>query len=79
MQGPEPQDFYLGKFVDRALAQRIKDTYRDVEKWKWGYKVASIQNGVVCLACQLIASKFVKKNIPTQVMRFVIDLVGKCI
>jgi hypothetical protein len=32
MQGPDPQDFYPGKSMDRALAQRIKDTYGDVEK-----------------------------------------------
>jgi hypothetical protein len=32
MQGPDPQDFYPGKAADRALAQRIKDTYGDVEK-----------------------------------------------
>jgi hypothetical protein len=32
MQGPDPQDFYLGKAMDHALAQNIKDTYRDVEK-----------------------------------------------
>jgi hypothetical protein len=32
MQGPNLQDFYLGKVADRALAQRIKDTYGDLEK-----------------------------------------------
>jgi hypothetical protein len=32
MQGPDPQDFYPGKAADRALAQKIKDTYDDVEK-----------------------------------------------
>jgi hypothetical protein len=32
MQGPDPQDFYPGKATDRALAQKIKDTYDDVEK-----------------------------------------------
>ena len=32
MQGPDPQDFYPRKAIDRALAQRIKDTYGDVEK-----------------------------------------------
>jgi hypothetical protein len=32
MQGPNPQDFYLGKAIDCALAQKIKDTYDDVEK-----------------------------------------------
>jgi hypothetical protein len=42
MQGPNPQEFYLGKSMDRALAQQIKDTYGDVEKGKGGYKVASI-------------------------------------
>jgi hypothetical protein len=55
MQGPDPQDFYPGKAADRALAQRIKDTYGDVEKGKWGYKVASIQNGAVRLDFQLIS------------------------
>jgi hypothetical protein len=32
MQGPDPRDFYLGKAMDYTLTQRIKDTYRDVEK-----------------------------------------------
>jgi hypothetical protein len=30
--GPDPQDFYPGKTADHALAQKIKDTYGDVEK-----------------------------------------------
>jgi hypothetical protein len=50
-----------------------------VEKGKRGYKVASIQNGAVRLACQLIAGNIVRKNKPTQVMEFVADLVRKCI
>jgi hypothetical protein len=79
MQGPDPQDFYPGKAADRALAQKIKDTYDDVEKGKRGYKVASIQNGAVCLAFQLIAGKLVRKNRPTQVTGFVVDLAGKCV
>jgi hypothetical protein len=78
MQGPDLQDFYPGKAVDRALAQEIKDTYDDVEKGKRGYKVASIQNGIVRLSCQLIAGKLVRKNRPTQVTGFVVDLAGKC-
>jgi hypothetical protein len=57
MQGPDPQEFYPGKVVDRTLELHIKDTYDDVEKGKRGYKVASIQNGVVHLAFHLIASK----------------------
>jgi hypothetical protein len=32
MQGPDPHDFYSGKVMDRSLAQKIKDTYDDVEK-----------------------------------------------
>jgi hypothetical protein len=32
MQGLDPQDFYPEKSMDRALAQRIKDTYGYVEK-----------------------------------------------
>jgi hypothetical protein len=67
MQGPDPQEFYPGKVVDRALAQKIKDTYGDVEKGMRGYKVASIQSGAVCLSCQMIAGKLVRKNRPTQV------------
>jgi hypothetical protein len=78
MQGLEPQDFYLVKATDCALAQNIKDTYDDVEKRTRGYKVASIHNDVVRLACQLIAGKLVRKNIPTQVTGFVVDLAGKC-
>jgi hypothetical protein len=79
MQGPDPQDFYPGKATNRALAQKIKDTYDDVEKGMGGYKVDSIQNGAVRLACQLIVGKLVRKNIPTQVTGFVVDLVGKCV
>jgi hypothetical protein len=44
-----------------------------------GYKVASIQNGVVGLDFQLIIGNFVRKNRPTQVIGFVVDLVGKCV
>jgi hypothetical protein len=51
MQGIDPQDFYPGKVADHALAHKIKDTYDYVEKGKRGYKVASIQNGAVHLAC----------------------------
>ena len=65
MQGPDPREFYLGKTTDRALAQKIKDTYRDVKKGTRGYKVASIQSDAVRLACQLIAGKLVYKNRPT--------------
>jgi hypothetical protein len=67
MQGPHQHDFYPGKDTDHALAQKIKDTYGDAEKGTRGYKVASIQNGVVCLACQLIAGKILRKKRPTQV------------
>jgi hypothetical protein len=62
MQGPNPQEFYLGKTTDPALAQKIKETYGDVEKGTRGYKVASIQSGVVRLSCQLIACNLVRKN-----------------
>jgi hypothetical protein len=65
MQGQDRQDFYLGKAANHTLAQRIKDTYGDVEKGKQGYKVASIQNGTMHLSCQLVASKIVRKNRPT--------------
>ena len=34
MRGPDPQDFYPGKVVDRALVQKIRDTHDDVEKGK---------------------------------------------
>jgi hypothetical protein len=33
----------------------------------------------VRLACQLIAGKIVRKNGPTQVTGFVVDLTGKCV
>jgi hypothetical protein len=59
--------------------QKIKDTYGDVEKGKRGYKVASIQNGAVRLAYQLIIGKLVRKNRPMQVTGFIVDLVGKCV
>jgi hypothetical protein len=50
-----------------------------VEKGKRGYKVSSIQDGAVRLACQLIAGKLIRKNCSTQVTGFVVDLAGKCI
>jgi hypothetical protein len=62
MQGPDPEEFYPGKVAYHALAQKIKDTYGDVEKGTRSYKVASIQSGAVCLACQLIGGKLVRKN-----------------
>jgi hypothetical protein len=31
IQGPEPQNFYLEKTADRALAHKIKEIYGDVE------------------------------------------------
>jgi hypothetical protein len=79
MEGPEPQEFYPGKVADRTLAQTIKDSYDNIEKGKWGNKVASIQNDTVCLAFQLIIGKLVWKKRPTQVMGFVVDLAGKCV
>jgi hypothetical protein len=62
MQGSDPQDFYASKTSDRALAQRIKETYGDVDKGTRGYKVASIQVDLVRLTCQLITGKLVRKN-----------------
>jgi hypothetical protein len=62
MQGGDPQNFYPGKSAYRALAQKIKDTYGDVEKETRGYKVASIQSGVVHLTCPLIYGNLVRKN-----------------
>jgi hypothetical protein len=57
----------------------MKDTYNEFEKGKRGYKVVSIQNGVVHLAYQHIVEKLVRKKIPMQVIGFVIDLSGKCV
>jgi hypothetical protein len=79
VKGPDPQQFYPGKASDHSLAQRIKEAYGEVEKGKRGYKVASIQDGTVCLTCQLIAGKLVRKNCPTQVTGFMVDLAGKCV
>jgi hypothetical protein len=79
MQRPDPQKFYPRKTSYRSLVQRIKEAYDDVEKGKRGYKVASIQDGVVCLSCQLIVGKLIRKNHPTQVTGFVVDLAGKCV
>jgi hypothetical protein len=50
-----------------------------VEKGKHGYKVASIQNGTVHIDFHLIFGKLIRKNRPTQVTGFVVDLTGKCI
>jgi hypothetical protein len=44
-----------------------------------GYKVSSIQNGVVFLAYQLIVGKLVRKKKPTQVIGFVVEIAGKCV
>jgi hypothetical protein len=52
MQGSDPHQLYLGKTFNRSLAQRIKEDYGDVEKGKRGYKVASIEDGIVFLSCQ---------------------------
>jgi hypothetical protein len=60
------------------LAQHIKEAYGEVKKGKKGYKVASIQDGVVHLACQLLADKLVRKKCPTQFTGFAVDLAGKC-
>jgi hypothetical protein len=79
MQGPDPRHLYPGKTSDRSLAQRIKEAYGEVEKGKRGYKVASIQDGTMHLSCQLIAGKIIRKNRPTQVTGFVVDLAGKCV
>jgi hypothetical protein len=51
MQGPDPHDVYPRKKSDRALAQRIKETYGDVEKGTQGYKVSSIhsKHSVPCM------------------------------
>jgi SUMO ligase MMS21 Smc5/6 complex component len=65
MQGLDPQEFYPRKSTNHTQAHKIKDTYGDVEKGMRGYKVASIQNGTMCLVCQLIAGNLVRKNIPT--------------
>jgi hypothetical protein len=32
MPGPDPQDYYPGKNVDRSLSQKIKEAYGNVEK-----------------------------------------------
>ena len=42
-----------------------------------GYKVDSIQSGTVYLTCQFIVGKLLRKNWPTQVTSFVVDLTGK--
>jgi hypothetical protein len=79
MQGPNPHQFYSGKTSDRSLAHRIKEDYDDVEKGKRGYMVSSIQDGAVRLNFQLIAGKLVRKNRPTQVTGFIVDLAWKCV
>jgi hypothetical protein len=79
MQGPDPQQFYPGKTSNHSLAQRIKEAYSEVEKGKRGYKVASIQDGVVHLTCQLIAGNILRKNHATWVTGFVADLTAKCV
>ena len=41
--------------------------------------VASIKDGAVHLSFQLISDKILRKNHPTQVTEFVVDLAGKCV
>jgi hypothetical protein len=77
MQGPDPHQFYPEKVADRTLAQRIKESYGDVEKGKRGYKVASIQDGAMRLDFHIIAGNLIRKNWPTQLTRFVVNLIGK--
>ena len=48
-------------------------------KGKRGYKVASIQDGAVHLACQLIVGKIARKNHLMQVTGFIVNLAGKCV
>jgi hypothetical protein len=78
MQGPDPQQFYPRKTSDHSLEQHIKEAYNEVDKGKRGYMVASIQDGKVHLIFQLIDGNIVRKNHPTQVTGFVVDLTGKC-
>jgi hypothetical protein len=61
------------------LAQHIKEYYKEVEKGKRGYKVASIQDGAMCLSFQIITGKIIRKKFPTQVTEFMVDLKGKCV
>jgi hypothetical protein len=79
MQGPDLKQFYPGNASDRSLEQHIKEAYFAVEKGKRGYKVSSILDGAVCLACQLITDNLVRKNHPTQVIGFMVDLALKCV
>jgi hypothetical protein len=79
MQGPDPQDYYPRKTTDRALSQKIKEAYENVEKGAQGYKVTFIDSGAVRLAYQMITGKVVHKNRSTQVSWFVVDLTGKCV
>jgi hypothetical protein len=65
IQGSDPHQFYPINTSYRSLAQHIREAYGDVEKGKRGYKVSSIQDGAVHLACHLIAGKIVRKNHPT--------------
>jgi hypothetical protein len=46
---------------------------------KRGYKVASIQDGAVHLACQLLDGNIVRKNQPKQFIGFVVEFTGKCV
>jgi hypothetical protein len=79
MQGPDPQDYYPRKTADRALSQKIKEAYENVEKGARGYKVTFIDSGAVRLAYHMITGKVVHKNRQTQVSGFVVDLTGKCV
>jgi hypothetical protein len=79
IQAPDPHQFYPQKAADCSLVRQIKETYGDAEKGKRGYKVYSIQDGAVCLACQLITGNIIRKNRLMQVTGFVVDLAGKCV
>jgi hypothetical protein len=65
--------------MDHTLSQKIKEAYGNVEKGTRGYKVTSIDSGIVHLVYQMITGKLVYKNRPTQVSGFVVYLTGKCV
>jgi hypothetical protein len=56
-----------------------KGNLRRCGEGKRGYKVTNIQDGTMCLACQLIAGKLIRKNRPMQVTGLDVDLTGKCV
>ena len=65
--GVDPTQFFVGKEKDRELANQMKEKYNMMKK-KRVYDVVSINNNGVCFITKSLASKFLRKCWPNQVL-----------